>query len=268
MKQRITGYLSTICLTLLFSVLTACSGGGGGGGGGGGPTPSSTPISATPNTTAQHLTVGTAMASFSPLTPSDGTPPYIYSFSGTLPTGLSFNSSTGVVTGTPTATYATANLVFSVQDANTVVANTTSTVSFTVVAAPTNGGGGTGVTFSQAVGGRNSVADVYFNGVNNTGGFTSAVTGGEIIQWYNSDHAAAVLNYESARNFIAINFNAASYIMCGISGPVDNFPDCASIKVTLDRAGGTITFASSPMLDLSFIATGITASGSLSFTPF
>lgn len=264
MKQRTTSFLSTLCLALFVSVLIACSGGGGGGGGSG-PTPSSTPISARANTSAQHLTVGTAMASFSPLTPSDGTPPYIYSVSGTVPAGLSFNSNTGVVTGTPTATYATANLVFSVQDANTVVASTTSTVSFTVVAATA---GGTGVTFSQAVGGHNSVADIYFNGVNNAGGFTSSVTGGAIIQWYNSDRAAAVLNYETARNFIAINFNAAAYIMCGISGPVDNFPDCASIKVTLDRAGGTITFATSPMLDLSFIATGITASGSLSFTPF
>jgi len=82
------------------------------------------------------LTVGTVMASFTPLTPSGGTAPYIYSYSGTVPAGLSFNSSTGVVTGTPTATYATANLVFSVQDANTVVASTTSTVSFTVGVAP------------------------------------------------------------------------------------------------------------------------------------
>lgn len=95
-------------------------------------------ISATATTTAQNLTVGTAMASFSPLTPSGGATPYTYSHAGTLPAGLSLNTSTGVVTGTPTATYATANIVFSVQDANGVVANTTSTVSFTVVAATVN----------------------------------------------------------------------------------------------------------------------------------
>ena len=93
-------------------------------------------ISATANTTAQSLTVGTAMNSFSPLTPSGGTTPYAYSYTGTLPVGLSFSTSTGAVTGTPSATYATANLVFSVKDVNNVVASTTSTVSFTVGAAP------------------------------------------------------------------------------------------------------------------------------------
>ena len=75
------------------------------------------------------------MTSFLPLTTSGGTTPYTYSYTGTLPTGLSFSTSTGAVTGTPTATYATASLVFSVKDASNVVASTTSTVSFTVGAA-------------------------------------------------------------------------------------------------------------------------------------
>jgi Putative Ig domain len=118
---------------MLFSIAVAACGGGGGGGGGGG-TGSATPISATATTTAQNLTVGTAMTSFTPLTASDGATPYTYSYTGTLPTGLSFSASTGAVTGTPTAVYAAANLVFSVRDANNNYANTTSTVSFTVSA--------------------------------------------------------------------------------------------------------------------------------------
>jgi len=96
----------------------------------------SQPISAIANTTAQNLTEQTVMANFSPLTPSGGTMPYVYSYTGTLPTGLSFDPNTGVVSGTPTATFASANLVFSVKDANNVAASTTSTVSFTVDAAP------------------------------------------------------------------------------------------------------------------------------------
>jgi hypothetical protein len=90
-------------------------------------------INATATTTAQNLTVGTAMASFSPLTPSGGATPYTYSItSGTLPAGLGFNSGTGAVTGIPISPYTAANVTFSVKDYNNVVASITSTVSFTV----------------------------------------------------------------------------------------------------------------------------------------
>lgn len=108
-------------------------------------------ISATATNTAQNLTVGTAMASFSPLTASGGATPYTYSYTGTLPAGLLFSTTTGAVSGTPTATSATANLVFSVKDANNVVASTTSTVSFTVSAASvaTSNLNDTGITPSQ-----------------------------------------------------------------------------------------------------------------------
>lgn len=86
------------------------------------------------------------MAGFSPLTPSGGTPPYTFSYTGVLPPGLSFSASTGVVTGTPSAVYPASNLVFSVEDANHVVASTTSTVSFTVVGATTAPSVPSGVT--------------------------------------------------------------------------------------------------------------------------
>src|SRR5450759_4748166 len=43
-----------------------------------------TSITATANITVQNLTVGTAMASFTPLTATGGATPYIYSYSGTL----------------------------------------------------------------------------------------------------------------------------------------------------------------------------------------
>jgi len=102
----------------------------------GGSSSSSPSISATAVTTAQSLTVGTAMASFAPLTASGGTTPYTYSItSGTLPAGLNLDTTTGVITGTPTAASAAATVVFSVKDANNVVASTTSSVSFTVGAA-------------------------------------------------------------------------------------------------------------------------------------
>ena len=99
-------------------------------------TVASYPPIAIANTTTQSLTVGTAMSSFTPLIAIGGVPPYTFSYTGTLPSGLSFSTSTGAVTGIPDASYATAGLVFSVQGANSAVASTTSTVSFTVYAAP------------------------------------------------------------------------------------------------------------------------------------
>src|SRR5450830_921360 len=97
-------------------------------------------FAATATTTTQLLTVGTAMTSFKPLTPSNGATPYTYSYTGTLPSGLSFSASTGAVTGTPTTPYESASLVFSVKDANNAVANTTSTVNFTAVDYVVQGG--------------------------------------------------------------------------------------------------------------------------------
>jgi len=115
---------------MLFSITFSGCGGGGGSTG-------TVAITAIATTTAQSLTVGTTMTSFSPLTPSGGANPYTYSYTGTLPTGLSFNASTGAVTGTPTVVYVPANLVFAVKDANNVVASTNSTVIFIVSLAGT-----------------------------------------------------------------------------------------------------------------------------------
>lgn len=116
-------------LIVLFSIAVAACGGGGSSG-----VSATTTISATATSTPQYLAAGTAMAAFQPLTASGGATPYTYSITtGTLPTGLNLNASTGAVTGTPTAAYTTANLVISVRDANSVVASTASTVSFSVI---------------------------------------------------------------------------------------------------------------------------------------
>jgi hypothetical protein len=87
--------------------------------------------------------VGTAMTSFTPLTASGGTAPYSYSYTGTLPAGLAYSTTTGAVTGTPTTTFPTASLLFSVKDSTNAVASTTSKVNFTVGSS----GGGTASGF-------------------------------------------------------------------------------------------------------------------------
>jgi len=118
-------------LIVLFSIAVAACGGGGASG-----VSATTTISAAATTTAQNLNVTKAMTSFTPLTASGGTSPYTYSITtGTLPSGLSLDTSTGAVTGIPIATYGTTNIVFSVKDANNIVASKTSIVSFTVLPA-------------------------------------------------------------------------------------------------------------------------------------
>jgi len=121
-------FASVVVLSLL---VVACGGGVSGGTGGSSGSDSITATATT--TTAQSLTVGTAMASFTPLTASGGATPYIYYVSsGALPNKLNLNASTGTVTGTPDTTSTAVNVVFSVKDHNNVVASTTSSVSFTI----------------------------------------------------------------------------------------------------------------------------------------
>ena len=111
-------------------LIVACGGGGGSSAGGAGGTPA--PIAAVADTTAQVLTQNTAMTSFRPLVASGGTTPYTYSYTGNLPHGLTFDKNTGAVTGTPDTVQAASTLIFSVMDFMSVVAPTTSSVSFTV----------------------------------------------------------------------------------------------------------------------------------------
>ena len=63
------------------------------------------------------LTAGHA-ASFTPVSGAGGTAPLMYSVSPGLPAGLTFNTDTGAITGTPTAASAAATYTVTVTDAN------------------------------------------------------------------------------------------------------------------------------------------------------
>ncbi len=81
---------------------------------------SATPAALTINSTS--LPSGIIGSGYStPLEVSGGTPPYIWSFvSGNLPAGLSFNTSTGLISGTPSAT-GTGNFTVAVADSSSPV---------------------------------------------------------------------------------------------------------------------------------------------------
>ena len=143
-----------------------------------GPTPPTPPVSITAvagATTTVTATQNTAITSFSPFSSvTNGiTPYYYYVSSGTLPAGITINSSTGVVSGTPTVTYSSANVTFSVVDAYSTLATTTATVNFTVNAIITATAGAT-----TTVTGEQTLAITGFNTFSSvTGGYTPYVYG-------------------------------------------------------------------------------------------
>jgi hypothetical protein len=85
-------------------------------------------------TSSVTVTQNQAITSFYPFSSvSGGVTPYTYYVSsGTLPSGVTINSATGLVSGTPTASQSLSNVVFAVKDVNNVIASTTVTVGFTV----------------------------------------------------------------------------------------------------------------------------------------
>src|SRR6266849_10859361 len=82
-------------------------------------------MSATQAVASKTLTLNTAATPFTPVTASGGTAPYVYSVSPSLPTGLSLNSNTGAISGTPTVSAATATYTVTVTDANSSTSSQT-----------------------------------------------------------------------------------------------------------------------------------------------
>jgi Putative Ig domain len=66
------------------------------------------------------------------LAASGGTTPYTWSLVGTLPAGLAFNTATGVLSGTPTASAAATPLQFTVKDSGNPVQSQTATFTLTI----------------------------------------------------------------------------------------------------------------------------------------
>jgi hypothetical protein len=87
-------------------------------------------------TTSSLPTGQTGNTYTSTLQAQGGTPPYKWSLtSGTLPAGLSLNSATGVISGTPTQSVANLSLSFTVTDSSATPLSASFTLSLTVTAA-------------------------------------------------------------------------------------------------------------------------------------
>jgi hypothetical protein len=129
------------------------------------PVPIVATAGATTSVLAQQNTAISSFSPFSSVTGGSGVYTYFVS-SGTLPTSVTLNSSTGVVSGTPSAVYAAADVVFSVKDSLNVVALTTSTVNFTVR---------TGI--SSVAGGTTTISAIQNSAISSFNAFTSVSNG-------------------------------------------------------------------------------------------
>jgi hypothetical protein len=96
--------------------------------------------------TTSSLASGQAgMAYTASLAATGGVAPYAWSVAGgPLPPGLSLSSS-GAISGTPTAAVSAAPVTFQVADSENPAETKTATLSMTIAAAPSSGGGGGGL---------------------------------------------------------------------------------------------------------------------------
>jgi hypothetical protein len=120
--------LVTMMLAAALALLSSCGGGGGSGGGTTTPTPLSITTASLPN--AQ---VGVAYSAT--LAATGGTAPYTWSLtSGMLPPGISFDTASGTLSGTPTGGAFGATLALQVQDAASPAQTASATLTITVQA--------------------------------------------------------------------------------------------------------------------------------------
>jgi len=92
-------------------------------------------ITLTSNGAAIPTNSGAGVATYTAV--NGGVKPYTYSVSsGTLPTGLSLSSTTGYITGTPTASQSASPVTVVVTDSTSAQASLTSTINFTVNPVP------------------------------------------------------------------------------------------------------------------------------------
>ncbi|MEY4705499.1 MAG: hypothetical protein RL042_1704 [Nitrospirota bacterium] len=183
--------VSVISVIALGFGLVSCSGGGGGGGGTFAVTTTAAPFGVVGN--AYSTTLGT----------SGGTAPLTWTvFGGVLPTGLSLNASTGVVSGTPTAV-GNSTVVFTVKDSAGKTA--TGSVLFAVhprtdrVSVDSSGTAGNGASSTPSISSDGSLVAFVSQSTN----FVTSVSGTQIyvhnrqtnqIELISRDNSANVVN--------------------------------------------------------------------------
>jgi Putative Ig domain len=210
----------------------------------------------TPVTTG---TEGTAYTGATP-SPSGGTSPYTFSETGSLPTGLSINTTTGVISGTPSASGSFASIQVSVADSASHAANCGA--AFTLVISPS--GGGASFVFR---GGQNQTALTLSD--SNTVGTYAAMNLGTGSQFIILAQANQALLLSSGATVTKLTVNGTTLT------PVPNGSDVSLGGIDTLYAG-TVTTTGSDVVQVTYSASAQfsdqnvavwTASGLTSTTP-
>ncbi len=221
-------------------------------------------VSATLSIASEALTQNQPTASFTPVVGSGGTQPFTYSISAALPAGLTFSTTTGTITGSPTVTLAATNYKVTVTDANSSTANATFslTVNSAVVATqavasttlasgtaataftPVTGSGGTGtLTYS--------VSPALPTGLTfstSTGTITGTPTAVSATTTYTVTVTDA--NGATKTNTFSLTVNGAVAATQAIASKVltEGQPSTSFTPVTGAGGSGTLTYSISPAL--------------------
>jgi sugar lactone lactonase YvrE len=248
-------------------------------------------VAATRAVASTVLTQNHAATTFTPVTGMGGTVPLAYSMAPGLPPGLTFNASTGAITGTPTVASAASTYTVTVTDANgaTAMASFNLTVDSAVVATQTiasttltqnraavgfmpvaGSGGDAPLTYSVAPG---LPAGLVFN--TSMGAITGTPTSTSAASSYTVTVTDA--NGATATASFSLTVNVAVAATQAVASTVLTANHAATTFTPVTGAGGTapLTYSVSPGLPAGLVLNAITgaitgmptsASAALSYT--